>query len=145
MTGIPFCSHLVRYVTGLLAVFGVLVALGCASQAKKAIISGKVTYKGEAVGWGDVRFFSSDGALWSSARLNSDGTFTATDVPPGEVQVAVKVLPLIARPKKEDNSGDDIVPVSKTVSIPSKYQDPKTSGLRYTIVPGTNQLDIDLP
>jgi hypothetical protein len=143
MTGIRFRSRLVRLAAALLAALGVLTAAGCASKSK-AVISGKVTYKGEAVGWGDVRFFGPDGALWSSALLNPDGTFTATDVPPGEVQVAVHMLPNLARPKKSSDTPADGSTPRKAVPIPRKYQDPTTSGLRYTIGPGTNHLEIQL-
>lgn len=144
MAGIYFRCRPAQFAAALLAAFGVLTAGGCSSKAKKAVIDGKVTYKGGAVAWGSVRFFDADGTLWSSALLNPDGTFTATDVPPGEVQVAVKELPPLARPKQEGDSGDKGVPAGKSVRIPPKYQDPKTSGLHYTIGPGTNHLEIEL-
>ncbi len=149
MTAMRMRSRRVRLLSILFVVLGVLATAGCSNKSKKVNISGKVTCKGEAVGWGNVRFFSSDGTLYSAAPLNPDGTFTATDVPQGEVQVALQQLPIPrgAGQKKGDlaNGADEGVSFpSKFVPIPPKYQDPKTANLHYTIGAGDNNLTIEL-
>jgi hypothetical protein len=95
-----------------------------------------------------VQLFDSQGNILSTADLNADGTFTATDVSPGEVQVAVRVLPGIAIPRKKGDGADAAVDETdrsaRPVRIPPRYQDPKTSGLHYTIGRGANHLEINL-
>jgi len=120
------CSHcrLIRFAALLPLILSILTVGGCSSK-KKVNLSGKVIYKGQPVRPGYVQIFDSQGTILSAADLNEDGTFTATDIPPGEVQVIVR-------------------PLSKSVPISRKYQDLKTSDLRYTITPSTNHLEIEL-
>jgi hypothetical protein len=143
MTNTCFYCRLIRFTAVLLLILGFLAIEGCSAKSK-INVSGKVSYKGQPVRPGYVQFFDSRGTILSSADLDADGTFTATDVPPGEVQVAVRLLPGIAVPKKNGDSVDGTGPVGKSAPIPLKYKDPKTSGLRYTINAGTNHLDIEL-
>src|SRR5262245_53660063 len=73
--------------------FVVLLALalsGCSSRKGK--VTGKVSYKGEAVPSGTVMFYGKGDAV-SSAPIGPDGTYQATEVPLGEVKVAVTTPP----------------------------------------------------
>ena len=141
-------THQIQFILTLLLIVGVLVFAGCSYKSKKVNISGQVTCKGEAIGWGNVRFFSSDGTLWSSARLNPDGTFIATDVPQGEIQVALQPLPIPPAAKQKNGAANADAEMfsypEKFVPIPPKYQDPKTANLHCTIDSGDNTLNIEL-
>jgi hypothetical protein len=64
------------------------LVLGCgSSKAAPAQVSGKVSYNGQPVPGGTVVFYSSAGVY--SAAINTDGTYTAADLPEGEMVVTV--------------------------------------------------------
>jgi len=124
-----------------LAIVVVAVA-GCPGGVKKVTFRGNVSYKGQPVRSGIVKFVGPEGS-YSAAVLQSDGTFIATDVVPGEVKVGV-----MEAPQGSGSSSDDKkTPGPKTppVSLPEKYREPETSGLKYTITPETRDLSIDIP
>jgi hypothetical protein len=101
-----------------------LAGAGCSGQ-KRLTINGSLSYEGHPVASAMVKFYSQDHVEMAYVR---DGSFTITDVPPGEVKVAVE----------PDPSG------GKSVAIPQKYTDPETSGLAFTITPKTRDLPIQL-
>jgi hypothetical protein len=115
---------------GLLAL--VCLAAGCScSGDRRAVVRGTVSLDGVPLPYGVVQFHGSAGRVVTAA-LRSDGTFTATDLPPGEVRVAV-VEDIMTTPKGKNR-----------VQIPAKYKDARTSGLGYTVTPATRNLDIAL-
>ena len=67
----------------------------------RGTLHGKVTFKGEAVPAGSVVFYG-PGDQVASAGLLADGTYEATDVPLGEVKVAVTTPP---RPTRKPRKG----------------------------------------
>jgi hypothetical protein len=70
--------------------------------------------------------------------LNRDGSFTATEVTPGGVTLAVT----------EDPGANDLAksksPNFKTAKIPEKYKSVQTSGLRFTVGPNSEPLKLNL-
>jgi hypothetical protein len=115
----------------------VLAFAGCGPKGvKKVTVHGTVTYKGQPLRSGMLTFV---GAEWNSgAPIRQDGTFTITDVIPGEVKVGVMETPQGSRAGSPDE------PRSPPVSLPDKYRDPEKSGLRYTITPETTELPIEI-
>lgn len=130
------------YLLGLLTVVAVAVA-GCSGGVKKVTFHGTVSYKGQPVRSGIVKFVGPEGS-YSAAVLQSDGTFIVTDVVPGEVKVGVMEAP---QGSGSSSSDDKKTPGPKTppVSLPEKYREPETSGLKYTITPETKELNIEIP
>jgi hypothetical protein len=122
---------------GLVAVAVVAVA-GCDKSVKKATIHGTVTYKGQPLRSGFLKFVGPDGTP-AGAPIKSDGTFIVTDVVPGEVKVGV-----VATPQGSGGPGASQEPKSAPVDLPVKYQDPETSGLKYTITSDTKELAIEI-
>src|ERR1043165_1024662 len=71
--------------------FGLLLllffpALGCAT--KKSPVTGKVTYQDQPVASATVSFYGA-GNVVVNVKTNSEGTYSATDVPVGKVKVSV--------------------------------------------------------
>jgi hypothetical protein len=98
-------------------------SVGCSSD-RRLTIRGTVSYKDQPVSAGMVKFYGPHDRL--QMAYIRDGKFSMTDVEPGEIKVTVE----------PDSSG------GKSVSIPKKYTDPKTTDLVYTIASGTTELAI---
>lgn len=124
-----------------LAALAFLAFAGCADNSiKKVTVHGTVTYKGQPVRSGILKFIGPEGA-YSAASLQPDGTFVITDVVPGEVKVGVMEAPQ----GSGSSSGDEKPgPKAAPVNLPEKYREPDTSGLKYTITPETKELAIDI-
>lgn len=119
---------------------GLTIALaGCAAETKKVTVKGTVSYKGEPLQSGILQFVGADGA-YSAAVVQPDGTFIITDVVPGEVKVGVQEAPggSGSSDPKADKGGKHRAPVS----LPAKYRNAETSGLKYTITPDAAELPI---
>lgn len=125
-----------------LLALGLLVAgaAGCSKGGvQKATIDGTVTYKGEPVRSGILRVVG-PGGEFATAPIRTDGTFTLTDVVPGEVRVGIMEAPRSG--SSSDGSKTGAVP--RAVPLPAKYKDPQNSGLKYTVDNGTRSLAIEL-
>ena len=92
-----------------------------AQRKKENTVIGNVTYKGKPLSDGLVTF-TTDKANTSSQIL-PNGVYLFRKLPVGPVKVSV---------------------VSKTVIIPKKYSDPKTSGLKFKVEEGDQIHDINL-
>src|SRR5262245_21370085 len=79
-----------------------LVGVGCSSSAS---ITGKVTYKGEAVKTGEIHFHGADGKSRSSI-IATDGAFQIDDAPMGEVSVSIVANTLVSKSVKAPPSAD---------------------------------------
>ncbi len=124
---------IVRAVSSLVVLALIGVAAGC-SDNKPLTINGSLSYKGEPVPAGIVKFYGP--ADQSSMAYVRDGTFVVTDLSPGEFKVTVE---LDGSSVKEGGAKG-----GRPVAIPQKYADLKTSGLVYTITPKTRDLPINL-
>jgi hypothetical protein len=146
----------------LLVALALGLAAGC-GQGPLARVSGKVTYRGEAVPAGNITFHSEDQGPYSAA-LHEDGSYEIIDVPPGEMVVTVETEtynPNKARPAYGGSKGNAIDaqrleaekqmgrPINaggppKYVRIPPKYARFETSQLTATLKPGRQTYDIEL-
>jgi hypothetical protein len=125
-----------------LPLLAVAVAAGCGeSGGKVREIRGTVSYKGEPLQAGTVRFVGANNEV-AFAVVQKDGSYIITDVPPGEVKVGV--LPDNGPRSVGDSSGKKAEKAAKpAVVLPKKYHDPETSGMTKTVKSDTTKLDID--
>ena len=125
----------------------VLALTGCSQP--KATVTGKVTYRGQPVPNGTVAFFGPNGQV-ASAPLGPDGNYEATGVPLGEVKVTVTTP--VPGPSAQQMAKNpmvkikkvDVAALEKTVSVPTKYSLPGTSGLGLTVSEGSQPFNIEL-
>jgi hypothetical protein len=138
-----------------------LLVLGCSGGSKgtAARLSGSVKYKGTAVTAGMITFIakSEDGKAAGTylAPINADGTYSIAQLPAGEFQVAIETesanpkrassgpYQKMQGPRPEKASSAEAAK-GAYVKIPSKYADPKKSGLTVTLTSGKNTKDFDL-
>lgn len=104
---------------------------------QQTAVFGKVTYKNEPVTGGAITFIGGNGPLRSD--IAKDGSYHVEDCPPGPVKVTVRNVSM----SMERLAGDKIQWTKKSL-IPTRYGDPKTSGLDYTIGGDRQQINIDL-
>jgi len=150
-----------RYVSvGVLLI--VCAALGCSqNKLAPARVSGSISYKGTPIKAGTMQFCTSEGAAYN-AQISSDGTYTATDLPEGEMVVTVDLEGI--NPEKKAHTGKDAEKRMKMVSqqpppgvatsapmptqfymkLPAKYANPKTSPLTVTLTKGRQVHNFDL-
>lgn len=124
-----------------------LAVWGCGRST--ATVSGHVRYQGSPLPAGTVTFYGSDNQI-AHAFIRDDGSYTATDVPLGAVKVAVTTpLPPFnfkrgKRPLQQLKQAQRVSQDEKTGSLPSKYRDPETSGLKLTVTSGSQPFEIEL-
>ncbi len=132
-----------------------LLVVGCGRS--KGTLSGKVTYRGAPLPGGSITIVPEKGnaAQTVSGKIESNGTYSVSNVPVGAVKVSIRVsepTPFAeARipPSEMAAKGNEAVkpranPAQPTVRLPLEYSDPEKSGLRYTINGGSQTQDIDL-
>jgi hypothetical protein len=130
-----------RFFPGLLLLALAACCLTGCSGNKRYTVTGLVTLRGHPLSSGLVRVFGPGDHLWT-APLRADGTFTVTDVPPGEIRVSVvEAKKRMASPG--GTNGPGTAPAGKTEVIPARYKDVSTSGLVFTLAPG-QRLEINL-
>ncbi len=143
-----------------------LVAAGCSgAKGSLASVTGKVMYGQTVVSAGNVTFIPAEGPP-VPAGIKSDGTYTITDVAPGEYTVVVetesakdKAMPMYGggrggdakdpegrrppsggSPKPSDFQGGG----GTYVKIPDKYATKEKTTLKTTLSKGSNKYDINL-
>jgi hypothetical protein len=101
------------------AMLAVMLPTGCSNQ-KTSTFHGTVSFHGQPVTSGVIYFLGPAPKMqMGMGTIHEDGTYTATDVPVGEVRVSFQAP-----------------------GIPAKYADPNKSELIYTIKADTTSLDI---
>ena len=134
-------DNLSRHFSGCLLALVAIAVLGLAGCSNKGgkikELRGTVTYNGQPMrGW--ILRVVGSGSV-SIATIQHDGSFIITDVVPGEVKVGVTEAP-------QGSGGPSTTEERKpqSFSLPAKYQDPETSGLKYTITADTKALPIEI-
>lgn len=126
----------------LAAAAALLTLVGCNKGINKITVKGTVSVKGQKLTGGLLKFVGEGNGYYGVAVINADGTYEMTDVVPGEVKVAVVDSP---HGSGSSNPADKPTAAPKpSVSIPEKYREPESSGVKYTIAPDTKELNIDL-
>jgi hypothetical protein len=125
-----------RFVALVALSLSVLIASGCGE--KVGTISGEVKLKDKAVAEGTISFLSQVGKKKSVQGPIKDGKYTVSNVPVGDAIITIQ------GPPAKVPFGTKVTPTKAKPAIPPKYADPKTSGLKYTVVAGEQEHPITL-
>ena len=142
--------------------------LGCSKKnsSSAARVSGSLTYNGQPIKGGVMYFHDSEGKAYA-AKISPDGTYSASDIPVGELIVTVDTDPLnpgranapkgptaearmkmdqsmSRRPDAPSGGTPPPSPADLYIKIPAKYANAKTSPLTVTLDSGRNVKDINL-
>jgi hypothetical protein len=116
-----------------------LAAGGCSGSGSKegptGTVSGTVTYAGTPLTAGVVNFIGEKRT--ASGPIQPDGRYTVT-APVGAAKITVTTTQPAA------GAAPDIMGGAKAVPIPSRYANPASSNLEYTVTKGKQTHDIDL-
>jgi hypothetical protein len=134
-----------------------LCANGCAKTGGD--VKGTVTFNGTPLNAGTVGLVGADGKNAASGSIEPDGSYFISKAPKGTYTVVVETFeppstgtagPIVL-PPGVDTSGEkkaelekNRAPKRERILIPTKYKDPKTSGLSITISGGSQTYDIPL-
>jgi hypothetical protein len=124
----------------------VFLLAGCGSRSERATVSGKVTHKGQTLNSGTVQFHG-PGGKGGSCSISENGSYVATDVPVGDNVVTVRVVASLVGPgtKPPPGTPTTLPGGGPSVSIPPQFGDNTKSTLKYTIKPGSQTINIDIP
>ena len=145
-----------------LLALGMLNGVGC-GKAKRATVSGKVTFNNKPVPVGTVSFVDAKNRT-GTATIDDKGHYTVTDAPVGEVTIIVNVPKReagmgggfkMSKPPKDatmkppegmepSGKGTGAIDPRRIPPIPDKYRSVSTSPLKFTVEPGTQEKDIPL-
>jgi hypothetical protein len=104
-----------------LAALTLVVLTGC-GRSTTSTFHGSVSYRGQPIKSGVIYFLGPAPQMrMGMGTIYDDGTYTATDVPVGEVRVSFQAP-----------------------GLPKKYADPNKSELVYTITSGMTLLDVSI-
>lgn len=128
---------------GVLTLFLLAVA-GCGGPYN-ADVSGKVTLDGNVVPTGTVSFLPAGGGPAAYARIDSSGNYTIRTgreegLPAGEYSVSV----VANEPPAVQQTADGGPPPPGKAITPPWYRSQQTSGLKFTVAPGSNTIDLTL-
>ena len=126
--------------TATLLAATLMLLAGCGKSGKKIVtVTGTVTYKGQQLKTGIIKFVAPNGDF-AMGNIGPDGKFTVTDVVPGEQKVGY-----VAGPQGSGGpEGGKSAPTEKPVSGLAKFGDPETSGVTVTVSESGGEVTIDL-
>jgi hypothetical protein len=147
----------------LLFVLAASGLLGCSQNSSlvPAHVSGSLAYKGQPIKAGTMAFHAPNGVTYA-ALINPDGSYSAADLPEGDLVITVSTEHLNPAKKsaagtgkdagrrnkmmqgREQPQGEAVVPKEPYLKIPETYADPKTSTLKVTLKSGRQVHNIDL-
>ena len=139
-------QHVTRRAGLLLGLVCLIGVLGCGGSADLGSVTGTVTLDGKPLDHGTV-YFLPEAGHGAEGEIQSDGTYRlgtygkSDGALVGEHRVGVAVLAKPVWPPNYDNPDRS----SKSeLSVPAHYGSPQTSGIRYTVQPGSNEYNIEL-
>jgi hypothetical protein len=139
------------------AVLNVIALAGCNSSTGKqltgATVFGTVHYKGVAVTGGSVTLVDvNDPNKSMVGQIDGNGEYRVVNAPLGEVKVVVEtesakndMAELFKKAPEGKVKSISEVPRLKYMKIDEKYGDPEKTDLKFTIAPGEQEHDINLP
>lgn len=125
-----------------------MLFVGCSGSAGPVVgsVAGKVTLDGAAYGEGRVEMRDPVSSIVGGAELKPDGTFQVV-TPEGGLRTGtydVVVLPPPIPSLDPIEAAKGAKPPTDTSKIPAKYRDYKTSGIKATVVKGSNTVDVPM-
>ena len=134
----------------LIVIVAVVVLSGCGggSGRDRVVLSGTVSYQGEPVETGSIRFVPISGTKGpASGAVIQDGTYETKargGVPVGSHRVEIKATRLTGEPKPPELQGLDLMPEPMEQYVPDKYN--AKSELTVTVEPDgdpTHNFDLE--
>ena len=119
-----------------------LLSAGCAKQNGSAV-TGTVTYVGKPLTTGAVTFQPIVAGPIAVGDIQSDGSFTLQTGSEIGLQPGEYLATVVATGPIPEATPADPMPLPKLL-VPARYGDVNTSGLKYTITPGPNTIQIQL-
>jgi hypothetical protein len=125
---------------------------GCRSSRAptQADVSGKVLFQGKPLPGGQIAFVALKGGFSNVATIDENGDYQIK-APLGEVEISVTNRMLQPRgaaaggaPRLGKAQAGDQPVKGRYVQIPDQYEDPHTSGLKYTVQRGPQTHDVEL-
>ena len=113
---------------------------GCGG--KPARVSGAVSVDGQPLEQGTVFFAPTEGGMRASGIIQSDGSYTIKTNRDSGLEVGDYNVGVVSRELTWPNPGGP--PMPGDYLAPKKYGNPKTSGLRYTVERGSNEINLEL-
>jgi hypothetical protein len=119
-----------------------VLGLGCGGKFPSRV-SGVVRVDGAPAKEGTVSFEPVGPGMMASGKISSDGTYVLKSnadlgLAPGEY---VAMLDIREAPIWPKNGG---LPMPGKLKIPEQYARTETSGLNFTVEPGSNSIDIEI-
>ena len=122
-----------------------LTASGCGKPTGS--ISGKVTYRGNALPGGYVNYTGvGDSPMVKTSTIQSDGSYSISGMAVGPAKITVQGILAPVTPAQGKTPGVEApqAPGRQTVYVPPQYSNTDTSGLTFTVGSGAQQHDIEL-
>ena len=140
-------ASIIRYVA-YAASIALVVASGCSSEAPKYAVQGTVTFKGEPLPYGTLRFYDSTASIVGSTSVESDGKYKV-ELVEGRCVATVYAVPR-AEVSNDPNAQlyeGGIPPGTKFTgpNVPGAYGDVGTSPFVFDVSAGDNTFDIEIP
>lgn len=136
-----------RFLLGPILASAVLLPMGCSGAAGPAMapVSGTVTYNGKPVPKGTVSFVATkDGQRNATGMIDQAGHYTLqTENPRDGAEVGDYEVSIFSH-DEEILDYTPKTPIKVQRVVPEKYEDPKKSGLKRTVKPGSNTFDFEL-
>lgn len=135
------CLHFSATAVSLL----VLVTVSGCGGTYDATVSGAVTLDGNAVPRGTVAYHPAGGGPAAYSPIQENGEYSLrtgreAGLPPGDYQVTVTSNEVPAQLESKDGRP---MPPGKAIT-PLWYRSKETSGLRYNVVSGANEINLEL-
>ncbi|MEM8944950.1 MAG: hypothetical protein AAGD11_07170 [Planctomycetota bacterium] len=114
--------------------------VGCGG--KPATVTGTVTIDGSSLQQGQISFTPTGGGMRASAIIQNDGSYEIRTNRDFGLEIGEYAVAVVSREIIKPSSGGP--PMPGKYLAPRKYGRTKTSGLKYTVEKGSNEIDIDL-
>src|SRR4029079_11622130 len=103
---------------------------GCSADVKRGTVSGTVTFDGQPLKSGTIRFDSADGRTAAADATISDGKFKVT-LPPGDKRVSITSPKVIGKKKIDDTPDSPVYDVTEEL-LPKRYNAQSTLTMTVT-------------
>lgn len=150
-------------VAGLMSCCALLLSSGCGPDYKgRGVVKGKITVGNRPLPSGTVTFHGKDGGMTGTATVDEEGNYEIKDAPLGECRITVTVPdrallmkdrggkgPKMPEGPKDPNSSSPGLPSGAKlpkaiIPIDPRYENPDTSGLKFTVQKGEQTHNIEL-